>query len=84
MGLFLTFVDILFLVLFCAIILRAISSWFPIRYNKPLLITLHQITDPILVPLRRVIPTIGMFDITPMVAIFLLWSIWRLLHVFLS
>ena len=33
---------------------------------------LIEVTEPILAPLRRVIPLIGMLDITPMVAIFLL------------
>jgi YggT family protein len=33
---------------------------------------LDQITEPILSPLRRVVPRIGMIDITPLVAIILL------------
>jgi len=40
---------------------------------------LHQITEPILAPLRQVIPRIGMIDITPMVAIFILIAIERVL-----
>ena len=33
---------------------------------------LDQITEPILSPLRRIVPRIGMIDITPLVAIILL------------
>ena len=33
---------------------------------------LRQITDPILAPLRRIIPLIGMMDITPIIAIVIL------------
>jgi YggT family protein len=33
---------------------------------------LDQITEPILAPLRRIVPRIGMIDITPLVAIILL------------
>lgn len=33
---------------------------------------LFDITEPILAPLRRIVPTIGMIDITPIVAILLL------------
>ncbi len=33
---------------------------------------LGEITEPILAPLRRVLPTIGMLDISPLVAILLL------------
>jgi len=33
---------------------------------------LYDVTEPILDPLRRVIPRLGMIDITPMVAILLI------------
>ena len=36
---------------------------------------LDAITEPILMPLRRIIPLVGMVDITPMVAVFLLYFI---------
>ena len=32
----------------------------------------YDITEPILEPLRRVVPRVGMFDLTPLVAIILL------------
>ena len=44
-----------------------------IRPGNPfyaLAVILHQITEPILSPLRRIIPMIGMIDITPIVAYF--------------
>jgi YggT family protein len=34
---------------------------------------LVQITEPLLAPLRRIIPTVGMFDISPMIAFFIVW-----------
>lgn len=58
-----------------AIFARAILSWFPIDKNGPIFQMLNSITDPILEPLRRVIPPIGMIDITPMVAMLLLFFI---------
>ena len=33
---------------------------------------LNQMTEPVLGPLRRVIPPLGMFDLTPMIALILL------------
>lgn len=33
---------------------------------------LNQATEPILAPLRRVIPNMGAFDLTPMIALILL------------
>ncbi len=40
--------------------------------SNPLVVVLHEITEPILAPLRSVVPRIGMIDITPLVAIILL------------
>ena len=58
-----------------AIFARAIISWFPIDRDGPVVQALNAITDPILEPLRRVIPPIGMIDITPMVAMISLFVI---------
>lgn len=67
-----TFIDVLATLLTFAIIVRAILSWFPLSGSNPLVAIVYQITEPVLAPLRRVIPRIGMMDITPMVAIILL------------
>lgn len=72
MTFFVTFVEILTQVLIWAIFIRAIISWFPIPRDNPLVELVHQITEPVLVPLRRVVPSFGMIDITPMVALILL------------
>ena len=69
MGNFLvSFVDILFQVLIFAILIRALISWFPIAPTSPIIRLLDDITEPILAPLRRVVPRLGMMDITPIVA----------------
>jgi YggT family protein len=71
----LNFVAALFEVLFWAIVARSLMSWFPVRPGNPfhpLAVILYQITEPILGPLRRIIPTIGMIDISPVVALILL------------
>ena len=62
------FVSILFQVLIFAILIRALMSWFPIAPGSPLIRILDDVTEPILAPLRRVIPRLGMMDITPIVA----------------
>jgi YggT family protein len=59
-------------VLMAAIFLRAILSWFQLDPRNPLITVLDQITEPILMPLRRIVPRLGMIDLTPMIAIFLL------------
>lgn len=55
-----------------AILGRAILSWFPVNPRNPLLVLIYQITEPVLAPLRRIVPRVGLFDITPIVAILLL------------
>jgi YggT family protein len=71
----LTFISLLANILAFAIFIRSILSWFPNSLNNQFGVILAQITDPVLVPLRRVIPPLGMIDITPMVAIILLYLI---------
>ncbi|MFC1977405.1 YggT family protein [Chloroflexota bacterium] len=72
---FLGFVYYLCRILTFTIFVRAILSWFPgSRYN--LLVTLlNDVTEPILSPLRKILPRPAMFDITPMVAIAILYVI---------
>lgn len=53
-----------------ALLIRVISSWFP-RFGESRWVRWsYGATDWILRPLRRVIPSIGMIDITPIVAYF--------------
>jgi YggT family protein len=50
---------------------RAIFSWFPISSDSaliPIIRFLHAVTEPVLAPLRRVIPPVGMFDMSFLVA----------------
>jgi len=75
---FLNFIRLLCEVLTFAIFIRVILSWFVTRPNT-LTIILDKITEPILAPLRRIIPRAGMFDFTPLVAIILLQLIANLL-----
>jgi YggT family protein len=76
------FVNALFTILIWAIIGRALLSWFPVRPGNPfypLAVILNQITEPILGPMRRIIPTIGPIDISPIVALLLLQFIQNVL-----
>ena len=73
-------VEVLLTIIWFAIFARAIISWFPIDQNGPVVRALDAITEPILEPLRRVVPRVGMIDITPMVAILLIFAIIYLLR----
>jgi YggT family protein len=68
-----SFVGLLVYVLTTAIFLRAIFSWFvPPGSDNPIMRFLRDITEPILAPLRRVLPSMGMLDLSPFVAMILL------------
>lgn len=67
--------NILVIILEIAIFLRAMLSWFPMDQGNPLARILNDITEPILAPLRQVVPKFGMIDITPMVAFLVLFVI---------
>ena len=55
-----------------AILVRVILSWTGIDPNNPLTVALTEITEPILGPIRQFMPRIGMLDLSPMAASFLL------------
>lgn len=67
-----TFISLLFNVLLFAILGRVLVSWIDPLGNMRVTQILRDITEPILAPIRSVIPTIGMIDLSPLVAILLI------------
>ncbi len=63
-----------------AIIARALLPWFNVSPYHPAMQFLIQITEPLLEPIRRSLPTIGGLDFSPMVALLILWFIEQLLR----
>ncbi len=81
MDILINFFDLLFTVLAFAIIARALISWVPVDPYNPIVRFLDQITDPIIAPLRRIIPPIGgTIDITPIVALILIQIVQAIVH----
>jgi YggT family protein len=66
------FIKIFAFVLTWAIIIRALLSWFSIAGAQPVFRLLVEITEPVLAPIRRVLPTAGMLDFSPLVALLLI------------
>lgn len=56
-----------------AIFLRIIFSWIGMSYANRLMRFMVRATEPLLGPLRRSIPPVGMFDISPIVAFLIIW-----------
>ncbi|MFC2024903.1 YggT family protein [Chloroflexota bacterium] len=73
------FISLLCEVLTLVILARVVLSWFSPSPTNMLAVILYRVTEPILAPLRCIIPRVGMFDFTPMVAIILLQIIAYLL-----
>ena len=71
-----TFVNILFNVLLFAILGRVLISWIDPMGNMRVTQILREITEPILAPIRSVLPSLGMIDLSPLVAMLLI----QLLH----
>jgi YggT family protein len=62
-----------------AIIGRALFSWFDPTGRTPIGAILIKITDPIIVPIRRVLPSAGFMDFSPLVALLIIFILQKLL-----
>lgn len=57
------------------LIARVLITWVNPDPFNPVVQFLARVTDPVLEPLRKVIPSIGPFDISPIVALLLLQAL---------
>ncbi len=65
-------VAMLFKVIYFLLVIRIVVSWFQVDpFSEPINM-LYRITEPILLPLRRLPLQIGMIDLSPVVAFILL------------
>ena len=55
------------------IIIRVIFSIAMLSYSYRIIRFLVEITEPLLGPLRRVVPVLGRFDVSPIVALLIVW-----------
>lgn len=77
-GMIYMLIDLTFSLLMLALLIRVFSSWFGLtRHNRWIGIT-YRVTDWLVEPIRRVMPALGMFDFSPLVA-WLLLSLLRTL-----
>jgi YggT family protein len=67
-----TLVDFLFTLYFLLIIGRVFLSWARISPYHPVAEWIHRLTEPLLGPIRNMMPPTGMFDWSPMIAMFVL------------
>ena len=55
------------------IFIRIVFSWAMISYSNRVMRFLVNATEPMLGPLRRIVPPVGAFDISPIVAFIIVW-----------
>lgn len=55
------------------VFIRIIFSWGMVSYTNRVMRFLVDTTEPLLGPLRRIIPPLGVFDISPIIAFVILW-----------
>jgi YggT family protein len=79
-GIILANIITIYLVILAA---RAVLSWFPVRggtFLSSVNTLLFELTEPVLRPVRRVIPPVGMFDVSFMVVFFVLFFLQSVLR----
>ncbi len=65
------------------IIIRVLMSWFPIDTRNEFIRQLYKITDPYLEFFQKIIPSFGMIDLSPILAIMVLEAIRRVVMIYL-
>ena len=59
-------------ILIIATIVRSLASWFPQASHHPVIHLLASLTEPLLAPVRRLLPDLGGLDLSPIVVIIIL------------
>jgi len=78
MILLLRLVDVIFYLLYVAIIIDVVLSWLPGARESSAGSAVHRVTRVILDPIRRIVPPAGPVDLSPFVAILLLTVLRRI------
>jgi YggT family protein len=73
------FVQLFVTALFIVVTGRILISWINPRFEGPVARFLYETTEPLLAPIRRVLPQAGMIDLSPMVLGMVLLILMRVL-----
>ena len=65
-------IEIIFSIFSFAILARVLVAWVRVDPHHPAVQFLLEITEPVLRPIREMMPTMGMFDFSPIIALLLL------------
>lgn len=74
------FIDILYWVFWILILARVILSFTRTSPYHPLVRLVYELTEPVLAPIRRILPPMGGLDFSPLIALLLLDLLRRLIY----
>jgi YggT family protein len=77
-------IDLLFTLYTFLIIGRVFLSWARISPYHPVAEWIYRLTEPLLGPIRNMVPQTGMFDWSPMIAMFVLIVLRQIVFMLLS
>lgn len=80
MDLLFQFLSMAITVMIWLIIVRAFLSFFPHAPGQYVIRFIYDVTNPILNPIQRIIPSLGGLDFSPVFAILALEAVQRLLY----
>jgi YggT family protein len=71
-------VQTLFEVYTFILLARVLITWFQVDPYNPIVRVLYQLTEPLLAPIRRLLPQTGMMDFSPIVAFIVITVVERI------
>ena len=71
------FLQLVLYVLWLLIIGRVVASFVDPRGRHPLTVMVVQMTEPVLAPVRRLLPPTGLIDFAPMIVLLILSAVVR-------
>lgn len=63
------------------LLIRVLVSWLPIDPYNPIVRILYTLTEPLLEPIRSLLPRVGGLDLSPLVAFLLILALQRALGI---
>lgn len=66
------------------LLLRVLISWFRLDPYNPIVRVLYDLTEPLLQPIRQILPPAGMMDFSPLVAFLLLFAVRNVIQIVMA
>ncbi len=82
MGALVSLINAVGYALVILIFVRVAFSWFSQDFNNPIYRISHQVTEPLIAPVRRLVPAMGVIDLSPAIVTFALLLLMNFLRRF--